>query len=78
MVGDDGRFQEFIECVLSAEIEIVHSEFGLRGQADVLEVGGGGLEFLGDGTRWQTVEERRIGADRLTIHRRMGRFAIKA
>ena len=34
-----------------------------------------GLEFLADTERWQTVEERMIGADRLTMHRRIGRFA---
>jgi diaminohydroxyphosphoribosylaminopyrimidine deaminase/5-amino-6-(5-phosphoribosylamino)uracil reductase len=34
-----------------------------------------GLEFLGQADRWQTVDERRIGADRLSVHRRMGRFA---
>jgi diaminohydroxyphosphoribosylaminopyrimidine deaminase/5-amino-6-(5-phosphoribosylamino)uracil reductase len=34
-----------------------------------------GLEFLADGARWQAVDERMIGADRLTVHRRIGRFA---
>jgi diaminohydroxyphosphoribosylaminopyrimidine deaminase / 5-amino-6-(5-phosphoribosylamino)uracil reductase len=34
-----------------------------------------GLEFLADATRWQTVDERMIGADRLTVHRRIGRLA---
>ncbi len=34
-----------------------------------------GLEFLADAERWQTVDERMIGADRLTVHRRIGRFA---
>jgi diaminohydroxyphosphoribosylaminopyrimidine deaminase / 5-amino-6-(5-phosphoribosylamino)uracil reductase len=34
-----------------------------------------GLEFLEDTARWQTVDERMIGADRLTVHRRVGRFA---
>ena len=34
-----------------------------------------GLEFLDDPERWRTVDERMIGADRLTVHRRMGRFA---
>jgi diaminohydroxyphosphoribosylaminopyrimidine deaminase/5-amino-6-(5-phosphoribosylamino)uracil reductase len=34
-----------------------------------------GLEFLADAERWQTVDERMIGADRLTVHRRVGRFA---
>jgi diaminohydroxyphosphoribosylaminopyrimidine deaminase/5-amino-6-(5-phosphoribosylamino)uracil reductase len=34
-----------------------------------------GLEFLADAARWQTVDERMIGADRLTVHRRIGRFA---
>jgi diaminohydroxyphosphoribosylaminopyrimidine deaminase/5-amino-6-(5-phosphoribosylamino)uracil reductase len=37
-------------------------------------VGGHGLEFLDDGRRWQTVEERMIGADRLSVHRRVGRL----
>ena len=40
-----------------------------------MPVGGSGLEFLNDAERWQTAEERRIGADRLSIHRRNGRFA---
>jgi diaminohydroxyphosphoribosylaminopyrimidine deaminase/5-amino-6-(5-phosphoribosylamino)uracil reductase len=34
-----------------------------------------GLEFLEDTERWQTVDERMIGADRLSVHRRIGRFA---
>jgi diaminohydroxyphosphoribosylaminopyrimidine deaminase/5-amino-6-(5-phosphoribosylamino)uracil reductase len=34
-----------------------------------------GLEFLEDTARWQTVDDRMIGADRLTVHRRVGRFA---
>ena len=34
-----------------------------------------GLEFLEETERWQTVDERMIGADRLSVHRRIGRFA---
>jgi diaminohydroxyphosphoribosylaminopyrimidine deaminase/5-amino-6-(5-phosphoribosylamino)uracil reductase len=37
-------------------------------------VGNRGLEFLGRSDRWETVEERRIGADTLSVHRRLGRF----
>ena len=39
-----------------------------------MPVGDHGLEFLGQAERWQTVDERRIGADRLSVYRRMGRF----
>jgi hypothetical protein len=39
-----------------------------------MPVGGHGLEFLRDVERWQTVEERGIGPDRLSVHRRTGRF----
>src|SRR6185503_18597785 len=38
-------------------------------------VGGRGLELLADAERWQTVDERMIGADRLSVHRRVGHFA---
>jgi diaminohydroxyphosphoribosylaminopyrimidine deaminase/5-amino-6-(5-phosphoribosylamino)uracil reductase len=38
-------------------------------------VGDQGLEFLRDARNWQTVEERMIGTDRLSVHRRVGRWA---
>ena len=34
--------------------------------------------FSTTASRWQTVDERRIGADRLSVHRRVGRFAERA
>lgn len=34
-----------------------------------------GLEFLDDPARWRTIDDRPIGADRLTVHRRVGRLA---
>ena len=34
-----------------------------------------GLEALDDRTRWQLFDQRAIGADTLTLHRRTGRFA---
>ena len=33
-----------------------------------------GLEALGDASRWQLADKRRLGADSLTIHRRIGRL----
>ena len=46
----------------------------MLGSKGRMPVGDHGLEFLGQAERWQTVDERRIGADRLSVHRRMGRF----
>src|SRR5262245_18726877 len=69
--------EAFLKADLVDEVVIGHGSEKL-GATGRMPVGGGGLEFLRDGGRWQTVEERRIGADRLSIHRRMGRFAAKA
>ena len=44
------------------------------GSAGRTPIGDHGLEFLQQGSRWQTVDERRIGADRLVVHRRTDRF----
>jgi diaminohydroxyphosphoribosylaminopyrimidine deaminase/5-amino-6-(5-phosphoribosylamino)uracil reductase len=67
----------FLKADLVDEVVIGHGTEKL-GATGRMPVGGNGLEFLGDGARWQTVEERRIGTDRLSIHRRMGRFAAQA
>src|SRR5262249_6328691 len=78
LVEGGSRIAEaFVKAELVDEVVIGHGgeKLGATGR---MPVGGGGLEFLRDGGRWQTVEERRIGADRLSIHRRMGRFAAKA
>jgi diaminohydroxyphosphoribosylaminopyrimidine deaminase/5-amino-6-(5-phosphoribosylamino)uracil reductase len=70
--------EAFLKADLVDEVVIGHGteELGATGRMPV--GGGGGLEFLGDGARWQTVEERRIGADRISIYRRIGRFPAKA
>jgi len=67
----------FIEADLVDEMVIGHGTetLGAKGRKPV---GGCGLEFLRDPDRWQTMDERRIGADRLSVHRRMGRFAPTA
>jgi diaminohydroxyphosphoribosylaminopyrimidine deaminase/5-amino-6-(5-phosphoribosylamino)uracil reductase len=67
----------FLKADLVDEVVIGHGTETL-GASGRLPVGGSGLEFLHDGGRWQTVEERRLGTDRISIHRRMGRFAAKA
>ena len=67
----------FLKADLVDEVVIGHGTETL-GASGRMPVGDGGLEFLRDGGRWHTVEERRIGTDRISIHRRMGRFAAKA
>jgi diaminohydroxyphosphoribosylaminopyrimidine deaminase/5-amino-6-(5-phosphoribosylamino)uracil reductase len=67
----------FLKADLVDEVVIGHGTEKL-GASGRMPVGGGGLNFLGDGQRWQTVEERSIGADRLSIHHRTARFAAKA
>src|SRR5262249_7272839 len=64
----------FLEADLVDEVVIGHGteRLGANGRKPV---GGCGLEFLRDPDRWQTVDERRIGIDRLSVHRRTGRFA---
>jgi diaminohydroxyphosphoribosylaminopyrimidine deaminase / 5-amino-6-(5-phosphoribosylamino)uracil reductase len=69
--------EAFLRADLVDEVVIGHGTEKL-GATGRMPVGGDGLEFLCDGARWQTVEERRIGTDRLSIHRRMGRFAAQA
>ncbi|HSR82540.1 MAG TPA: bifunctional diaminohydroxyphosphoribosylaminopyrimidine deaminase/5-amino-6-(5-phosphoribosylamino)uracil reductase RibD [Hyphomicrobiaceae bacterium] len=69
--------EAFLKADLVDEVVIGHGTEKL-GATGRMPVGGDGLEFLCDGARWQTVEERRIGTDRLSIHRRMGRFAAQA
>jgi diaminohydroxyphosphoribosylaminopyrimidine deaminase/5-amino-6-(5-phosphoribosylamino)uracil reductase len=63
-----------LEADLVDEVVIGHGteKLGARGRRPV---GGRGLEFLRDPDRWQTVGERRIGADRLSLYRRTGRLA---
>jgi diaminohydroxyphosphoribosylaminopyrimidine deaminase / 5-amino-6-(5-phosphoribosylamino)uracil reductase len=63
----------FLKADLVDEVVIGHGTEKL-GATGRMPVGGQGLEFLRDGDRWQMVDERRIGADRLSVHRRTGRF----
>jgi diaminohydroxyphosphoribosylaminopyrimidine deaminase / 5-amino-6-(5-phosphoribosylamino)uracil reductase len=64
----------FLAADLVDEVVIGHGTevLGAKGRTPA---GDRGLEFLEATERWQIVEERRIGADRLTVHRRTGRFA---
>jgi len=64
----------FLAADLVDEVVIGHGTETL-GSKGRMPVGDRGLEFLARGDRWQTVEERGIGADRLSVHRRTGRFA---
>jgi diaminohydroxyphosphoribosylaminopyrimidine deaminase/5-amino-6-(5-phosphoribosylamino)uracil reductase len=63
----------FLDADLVDEVVIGHGTetLGARGR---MPAGDRGLEFLADPDRWQTVDERMIGADRLSVHRRIGRF----
>jgi diaminohydroxyphosphoribosylaminopyrimidine deaminase/5-amino-6-(5-phosphoribosylamino)uracil reductase len=63
----------FLGADLVDEVVIGHGTeaLGAKGRKPV---GDQGLEFLGQAERWQTVYERMVGADRLTVHRRLGRF----
>jgi diaminohydroxyphosphoribosylaminopyrimidine deaminase/5-amino-6-(5-phosphoribosylamino)uracil reductase len=56
------------------EVVIAHGTeaLGSRGRKPV---GNDGLEVLAQPERWQVVNEGMIGADRLTVHRRIDRFA---
>jgi diaminohydroxyphosphoribosylaminopyrimidine deaminase/5-amino-6-(5-phosphoribosylamino)uracil reductase len=69
--------QAFLEADLVDEVVIGHGTetLGAKGRKPV---GNRGLEFLADPDRWQTADERRIGADRLSVHRRTRRFAATA
>ena len=64
----------FLEADLVDEVVIGRGTktLGAKGRKPV---GGCGLEFLRDPVHWQTVGERRIGADWISVHRRAGRFA---
>jgi diaminohydroxyphosphoribosylaminopyrimidine deaminase/5-amino-6-(5-phosphoribosylamino)uracil reductase len=64
----------FLAADLVDEVVIGHGTETL-GSKGRMPVGDHGLEFLEDSSRWQTVDERMIGADRLSVHRRVGRFA---
>jgi diaminohydroxyphosphoribosylaminopyrimidine deaminase/5-amino-6-(5-phosphoribosylamino)uracil reductase len=44
------------------------------GSAGRKPFGDRGLELLDDTSRWRLADHRAIGADRLTLHRRVGRF----
>ena len=63
----------FLAADLVDEVVIGHGTEAL-GSKGRKPAGDQGLEFLRQADRWQTVDERRIGADRLSVHRRMGRF----
>jgi diaminohydroxyphosphoribosylaminopyrimidine deaminase / 5-amino-6-(5-phosphoribosylamino)uracil reductase len=64
----------FLDADLVDEVVIGHGSepLGANGRPPV---GARGLEFLSQGERWQKMDERRIGADRLSVHRRLGRFS---
>jgi diaminohydroxyphosphoribosylaminopyrimidine deaminase / 5-amino-6-(5-phosphoribosylamino)uracil reductase len=64
----------FMAADLVDEVVIGHGTEAL-GSKGRKPVGDRGLEILADARRWQTVDERAIGADRLTVHHRIGRFA---
>jgi diaminohydroxyphosphoribosylaminopyrimidine deaminase / 5-amino-6-(5-phosphoribosylamino)uracil reductase len=66
----------FLNADLVDEVVIGRGTEAL-GSKGRMPVGNRGLEFLGQADRWQTVDERRIGADRLSVHRRLGRFAAE-
>jgi len=63
----------FLAADLVDEVVIGHGTEAL-GSKGRMPVGDQGLEILGQAERWQLVDEHGIGADRLTVHRRTGRF----
>jgi len=65
--------EAFLRADLVDEVVIGHGTETL-GASGRMPIGGAGLEFLRNPGRWQTVDERRIGADRLSVHRRTGRL----
>jgi diaminohydroxyphosphoribosylaminopyrimidine deaminase/5-amino-6-(5-phosphoribosylamino)uracil reductase len=67
----------FLEADLVDEVVIGQGTETLGAQGRN-PIGGCGLEFLRNAGRWQTVDERRVGADRLSVHRRTGRLAATA
>jgi diaminohydroxyphosphoribosylaminopyrimidine deaminase/5-amino-6-(5-phosphoribosylamino)uracil reductase len=66
----------FLAADLVDEVVIGHGTETL-GPKGRMPVGDHGLEFLARSERWQTVEERGIGVDRLSVHRRTGRFTAE-
>ena len=64
----------FLAADLVDEVVIGHGTEAL-GSKGRKPAGDHGLELLEQAERWQTVDERMIGVDRLTVHRRVGRFA---
>ena len=64
----------FLAADLVDEVVIGHGTEALRSKGRK-PAGDHGLELLAQAERWQTIDERMIGADRLTVHRRVGRFA---
>jgi diaminohydroxyphosphoribosylaminopyrimidine deaminase/5-amino-6-(5-phosphoribosylamino)uracil reductase len=63
----------FLGADLVDEVVLAHGTetLGAKGRKPV---GDCGLEFLDQAERWQTVDERMLGGDRLTVHHRLGRF----
>jgi diaminohydroxyphosphoribosylaminopyrimidine deaminase/5-amino-6-(5-phosphoribosylamino)uracil reductase len=63
----------FLSADLVDEVMIGHGSerLGAKGRKPAGEQG---LEFLDRADRWLQVDERRLGDDRLTVHRRIGRF----
>jgi diaminohydroxyphosphoribosylaminopyrimidine deaminase / 5-amino-6-(5-phosphoribosylamino)uracil reductase len=63
----------FLGADLVDEVVLAHGTetLGAKGR---MPVGDCGLEFLDQAERWQTVDERMLGGDRLTVHHRLGRF----
>jgi diaminohydroxyphosphoribosylaminopyrimidine deaminase/5-amino-6-(5-phosphoribosylamino)uracil reductase len=66
----------FLDADLVDEVVIAHGSeaLGAKGRNPI---GDRGLEVLAEAQRWQTVDERMIGADRLSIHRRLGHFSVE-
>jgi diaminohydroxyphosphoribosylaminopyrimidine deaminase/5-amino-6-(5-phosphoribosylamino)uracil reductase len=64
----------FLAADLVDELVIGHGTEAL-GAKGRMPAGDHGLEFLGQAGRWQTADERMIGVDRLSVHRRTDRFA---
>lgn len=66
----------FLDADLVDEV-VIGQGSQLLGAKGRLPVGDRGLVFLGDAERWQKVDERKIGGDRLSVHRRLGRFSVE-
>jgi diaminohydroxyphosphoribosylaminopyrimidine deaminase / 5-amino-6-(5-phosphoribosylamino)uracil reductase len=66
----------FLAADLVDEVVIGHGTETL-GPKGRMPIGDHGLEFIARSERWQTVEERGIGVDRLSVHRRTGRFTAE-